>query len=48
MKLGRVIDELVGSQGQEIAEHDLAHGPQPGQGEAIAEADNGSLADGRI
>ena len=44
-KLGGVIDELVRGQGKKVAEHNLAHGPQPSQREAVAKTDNGRLAD---
>jgi hypothetical protein len=43
-----LIDDLIGSEGDEVAEHDLHDRPPPGHGESVSEAHQSGLADGRV
>ena len=44
-ELAGLVDQLIGSERDEIAEHDLDDGAKSGEGEAVAEAGDGCLAD---
>ena len=46
-EFGRVIDELICGQGDEISEHDLGHRAQAAQRQTIGHAHDGGFADGR-
>ena len=48
LELGRVVDDLVGGEGDEVAEHDLADRDHPAQGQAVAQADDGRLGDRHV
>ena len=46
--LGRLVEQLVAGDGQEVDEQDLDHGAQPRRGRADRVADDGRLGDGGI
>jgi hypothetical protein len=46
--LGRLVDQLVHDDGQEIAEHDVDDRPQTGHGGADAEAGEAGFRDRRV
>ena len=48
VELGRVVDELVHGQRDEVHEHDLHHRTQARQGRADGHAHDGAFADGRV
>ncbi len=48
VKLGAVIDELVHCQRDEVDEHDLDDGAQPGERRADGQSHHGAFADRRV
>ncbi len=47
VKLGRVVDQLIGGQRREVREHDLGDRPQASEGQSVGDADNRGLRDRR-
>ena len=47
-ELGRLIEDLVETDAQEVHEHQFGHRPQPGRSGAYGGADEGAFGDRRI